>query len=740
MVKLREEFHRPEDHSIEPEVWFNHVAQTRTAEEITILQNAYQLSLISGEEVPTFSGISAVQYGLAIADILDNLHMDIESLAAAVIYPSLQYTELTLEDVSEHLGGHIAKLVGGVSKMDAIRTLYSNSSQRTHTPTQLDNIRKMLLSMVEDVRVVLIKLAERTVLMRSITLLGKTQQQLIARETQDIFAPLANRLGIAQIKWELEDFAFRYLESDTYKKIAKSVAQKRGDREKYIQLIITTLEDYLKKSGVHHFEITGRAKHIYSIYKKMQRKNVPFDQIYDVTAVRILVSTIEECYAALGIAHSLWEPIPVEFDDYITNPKSNGYRSLHTAVVGPENHNVEIQIRTDQMHEEAELGVAAHWIYKEGDSKRSSYDKKIAWLRQIIDWQKEVAHGDDQLEATTQQVFEDRIYVFTPTGQIIDLPQGATPLDFGYAIHTEVGHRCRGAKANDKIVPLTYQLKMGDRVEILTAKEASPSRDWMNPNLGYLKSSRAKARIHHWFTKQDHDKNAHSGRELLEKELKKLHLQKFDINKLATRFNYKTVDDLYAGLGAGIIKLGQIVGHIESHIRQEKDQKEELQLPKITPRKIETNPEAIDIQGVGNLLHHIANCCKPLPGEAIIGFITQGRGVSIHRQDCNNILESHDAQKERLIEVSWGKEQGTYPVDIFIYAYDRPNLVRDITTVLSNEKVNLVALLTSTNKKEHTATITLTVEIAELAGLSMLLDHIHQLPNMITVERHKTGA
>lgn len=741
MVKLREEFHKHTDNSIDPEIWFKHVADNRNAQQVQELKQAYEFAEVSGHETPTLTGIPCSQFGLSMADILDNLHMDVDSMIAAMIYPTYVYGELTEEDITEHLGKKIAKLVTGIKQMDAIRSLYDEAHQQHHSQTQIDNIRKMLLAMAQDVRVVLIKLAERTVLMRTSGLLSDLQKQKLAKETQDLYAPLANRLGIAQIKWELEDFAFRYLQPEIYKKIAKSVALKRVEREEYIKTVMDTLQSYISAEGITDFEVTGRAKHIYSIYRKMQRKNVDFSQIYDASAVRVLVPTIADCYTVLGIAHSVWEPIAEEFDDYINNPKPNGYRSLHTAVIGPGDCNVEIQIRTNDMHHESELGVAAHWIYKEGGGKRSAYDQKIAWLRQIIDWQKEVTHVEKEgIEENPQ--FEDRVYVFTPTGEIIDLPIGATPLDFAYNIHTEIGHRCRGAKINGSIVPLTYRLQMGDRIEILTAKEANPSRDWMNPNLGYLKSSRAKAKIHHWFKIKNHDKNMHLGHEMLDRELKKLHVHQYDLAAVMARFNHTSEEEFFAALGAGGLRIGQILTVVENQLREkEKHEKAETQpefiAPLSTPSKKHLSSSAINIHGIGNLLYNIATCCKPIPGDAIIGFITHGRGVSIHRQDCSNILLANHEQKQRLIEVNWGEKVGSYPVDIYVHAYDRHGLVRDITTLLANEKINIVALNTTTNKKENTATIVFTVETPDLSGLSRIMDRISQLPNIIKVERQQ---
>lgn len=737
MVKLREEFHSNTDDSIDPEIWFKHVADNRPAQQVQALRQAYEFAEVSGHEIPTLTGISCTQFGLAMADILDNLKMDVESMIAAMIYPTYVHAELLEEDISEHLGSKIAKLVAGIKQMDAIRALYDEAHQQHHSQTQIDNIRKMLLAMAQDVRVVLIKLAERTILMRSSNLLSDVQKQKIAKETQDLYAPLANRLGIAQIKWELEDFAFRFLQPDTYKKIAKAVALKRMEREQYIKTVMETIRNYITAEGITNFEVTGRAKHIYSIYRKMQRKNVDFSQIYDASAVRVLVPTIEDCYTVLGIVHSVWQPIPEEFDDYINNPKPNGYQSLHTAVIGPGNCNVEIQIRTNKMHQESELGVAAHWIYKEGGgTKRSAYDQKIAWLRQIIDWQKEVTQVEpDGLQENPQ--IEDRVYVFTPTGEIIDLPLGATPLDFAYNIHTEIGHRCRGAKVNGNIVPLTYQLQMGDRIEILTAKEANPSRDWMNPNLGYLKSSRAKAKIHHWFKIKNHDKNLLLGKEMLDRELKKLHIIHYDLTATMERFNHTSEDEFFAALGAGGLRVGQILTVIENQLREKTAVVPEIPAHVSSHPKKRLSSSAINIHGIGNLLYNIATCCKPIPGDPIIGFITHGRGVSIHRQDCSNMLLANHEQKQRLIEVNWGEKVGTYPVDIFVHAYDRHGLVRDITTLLANEKINILALTTSTNKKESTANIVFTVETLDLSGLSRIMDRINQLPNIIKVERQQ---
>jgi GTP pyrophosphokinase len=648
MVKLRREFYQSDDLTINPEHWLTHVATKHNETDMQLLRQAYELGHLACDNKTIFTGISYLQHSLAIADILENIHLDIETIAAGLLFPAIEYGCLTIEVVEEKLGPRIAKLIVSVKKMDAIHVFYSQSLRRGQPPTQMDNIRKMLLAMAEDVRVVLIKLAERTVIMRELRHLEQTVQVSIAKEIQDIYAPLANRLGIAQIKWELEDLAFRYLQPDIYKSITRDLAMKKSERDAYINTVSLILKEALLKVDIKDFQISGRAKHIYSIHRKMQRKGATFSQIFDVSAIRILVSSLEHCYAVLGVVHSLWQPIPEEFDDYIAQPKANGYRSLHTAVIGPGNHNLEVQIRTTKMHEESELGVAAHWIYKENTRKKSSYDQKISWLRRLLDWQSEVIH--------TQQIFDDRVYVFTPEGDIIDLPQNATPLDFAYYIHTQLGHRCRGAKVNDKIVPLTYILKTGDRIDILTSKYPNPSRDWMSPNLGYLNTTRARAKVHYWFKQLDYDKNRVLGLELLQRELKRHHLKMADLEQLTEKYDQKSTDDILAAIGAGDIRLGQVINALEA-LRQPKI--ESVVTPEITPAKTTVTDklqQGIHILGVPNLLTRIAICCTPVPSDQIIGYITRGRGISIHRQDCPNIKAANERQKNRLIEVTWSNK------------------------------------------------------------------------------------
>lgn len=619
---------------------------------------------------------SHLEKGLGLAKILFELGLDQEGLIAGIVYPAYEAKEVHLDTITERFGDAVGVLVRDVAQMGALGKLQQLDNTKSH---QLENLRKMLLAMVADVRAVLIILAERLWLLR------QGVDENFAKETLNIYAPLANRLGIASLKWEMEDLCFRYSQPEIYKKIAKFLASRREEREVYITKMINILQAKLLEAGIKDFEVSGRVKHIYSIYKKMERKKSELSEIYDISAVRVLVPSIENCYAVLGIVHDAWERIPKEFDDYITHPKPNGYRSIHTAVIGPENKTVEVQIRTLDMHQESELGVAAHWRYKEGGAQKSSYEAKIAWLRQVMEWQKEIK---TEKEKPSLDLFADRVYVFTPTGDIIDLPQGATPLDFAYQVHSEVGHRCKGAKVDGSIVPLTYQLQTGERVEILTAKNPSPSRDWLSPYLGYLKTPRARAKVQHWFNALE--------QENLDQEIPK---------------EKPKVKEIFSN----IINIKK----------------------KINPNK-KTKKSDLHILGVGHLLTQIARCCKPLPGEDIVGYITQGKGVSIHRKNCRNILHISDDSKKRLIEVDWGNEAASiYPVDLYIEAYDRHGLVRDITNYFANEKINMLSILSNTDKNSHEAHIHVTVEISGLETLQRVLDKIKQIPNVLGAWREK---
>lgn len=720
--------------AINIEAWLNELAEKFAVKDLELVRQGAVLAQLAGADHAASNGQSCLQQGLVMAEILAELAMDSESLAAALLSSCVRYAGLSLEDVREQFNERIAKLISGVMNMDALRQLHDHIAKQSST---IDNLRKMLLAMVDDVRVVFIKLAERLCVLRNMVMLSDEAKRYEAKEVMDIYALLANRLGIGHIKWELEDLSFRYLNPESYKSISKSLNSRRDEREQYVQQFIDELKEIVQSLGINNLEVTGRAKHIYSIYKKMTRKKVGIEEIYDALAFRVLVPTVEDCYTVLAEVHSLWKPIAKEFDDYIAQPKSNGYRSIHTAVIGPEDKQFEIQIRTFQMHEESELGVAAHWLYKEGSKSKSNYDAKIAWLRQVMDWQREVTETSQQSEEIYSQIFNDHIYVFTPNNDIVELPQGATPLDFAYHIHSEIGHRCRGAKINGQIVPLTYQLTMGDKVEILTTKQGHPSRDWLNPHLGYLATARARAKVHNWFRKQDFDKNLEIGEEILEKELKRLAIKNINLEQLARELNYKCYDDLAAGLGRGDVHLSNVIHAIQqSHPPSNAAIESSNEI--IISAKAKTAPKSteITVEGVGNLLTHMAFCCKPIPGDSIIGYITIGQGVSIHRQDCPNILHNSLAHKERLIAVNWGeKTQEKYPVDLIVHAYDRPGLVRDITNVLANENISITGLNCVTNRKDNTAHVTFTIEIHNLNPLSKILAHLHQLPNVTEVKR-----
>ncbi|MBQ0731846.1 MAG: GTP diphosphokinase, partial [Oleispira antarctica] len=588
-------------------------------------------------------------------------------------------------------------------------------------------------------RVALIKLAERTAAIRAVKDAPESKRIKVAREVFNIYGPLAHRLGIGHLKWELEDVAFRYLEPLAYQKIATLLDEKRLARQDYIANVVKTITNELESSGIE-CEVNGRAKHIYSIWRKMKRKNIEFSQVYDVRAVRILVPTLRDCYAALGIIHSLWRHIPNEFDDYIANPKENGYQSLHTAVIGPGGKGMEVQIRTQEMHEDAELGVCAHWKYKGTDTiaKDQAYEQKIAWLRQVVEWHEEIGDLPELMTDLRSDINPDRIYIFTPDGHVVDLPPSATPIDFAYRVHTEIGHRTRGAKVNGRIVPLTYQLKTGEQVEILTAKEGRPSRDWMNQDSGYINTARARAKVAHWFKLQAKDTNQEEGRQLLMRELDRLDLVRQPLAGVAKAMNMKTTGDLFAGIGAGDIRLGQVVRYI---VRQADIKQPQQELPLVKPSIKTSKNDDITIQGVGHLLTQIATCCKPVPGDDISGYVTVGRGVSVHRQDCENLMHLEMMEPQRIIAVNWGgKVSQIYPVDVDISAYDRTGLLRDVSLVLADSGVNVVAVNTKSEQKDHLAHMQITVEIDSLSKLGRVLNKLNQLPNVLTVRRARNNG
>ncbi len=728
MVKVREADPLLPDGGIDGDAWVQRVSGDRSSEQDKLMRLAFDLASSVGTENTTPFGEPCFHQGMEMAEILDHLGADTPTLAAAMVYDQSRYAGLTPEKITEVLGEEVAKLVLGVKKLESV---HARSLSKT------ENLRRMLLAVVEDVRVVLIKLAEHTCEMRSAINVEETLRYAMAEDTFQIYAPLANRLGIGQLKWELEDLAFRFLEPAAYKRTAKLLDQKRADREEYIAEVIRMVQEALESQNIQP-NITGRAKHIYSICKKMQRKGVGYNEIYDVRAIRILVISVRECYAALGTVHSIWQPIPKEFDDYIANPKANGYRSLHTAVLGPMGKTLEVQIRTFDMHHQAELGVSAHWRYKEGVSQDVGYEEKLANLRQILKWQHELSANLETDDTLGAEVFQDRVYILTPKGKVIDLPQGATALDFAYHVHTELGNRCRGVKVNAKMVSLTCPLKSGDQVEILTAKSGGPSRDWLNPQLGYIKTARAKAKAHQWFKRQDRDQNIADGREILEREFKRLSIHHLSFDALTHQLKLNRTDDLFASIGGGEIRLAQVLNAIQVL---------DPSLLKKTPKNYypETKahkPQRVDIRvaGVGNLLCQMAKCCSPVPGDEIIGYITIGRGVSVHKKDCVNILQSTEKNQNRLIQVEWGNDTDhQYAVNMTIRAYDRQGLLRDITSILASEHINVISALTLTNKHDHSADFKFTIQVSGIEMLGKVFQKIQQLPNVIEVRRVAGG-
>jgi GTP pyrophosphokinase len=738
MVQVRKQVYVDASGGVDLEQWLDHLPLQLTSGDRARVISAYRIARQAMHVPAQDAGCWAREAdcfsaALDIGMILAELHVDPECLIAGILYRAVRESRISLEDVERAFGADEAGLISGVLRMAAIGDIGSQSEAPVlgQAHGQKDNIRKMLIAMVDDVRVALIKLAERTCAIRAVKD-DDVRRQPVAQEVFEVYAPLAHRLGIGHLKWELEDLSFRYIYADAYRKIARLLDGKRLERDQFIARVSDELGRVLGGAGLQ-VEISGRAKHIYSIWRKMQRKGIGFSQVYDIRAVRILVPEIRDCYATLGLVHGLWRNIPNEFDDYIANPKENGYRSLHTAVIGPEGKILEVQIRTHQMHEEAELGVCAHWRYKGSDSESglaSTYEEKIAWLRQVLDWHEETGDTGEVAEQFSFNVAQDRVYVFTPRGDVVNLGQGATPLDFAYHVHTEVGHRCRGAKVNGSIVPLTYQLNTGDRVEVLTSKEGTPRRDWLQPGLGYLRTSRARAKVQHWFKIQARDENISAGRQLLEREFKRLALTSVDYQRVAKKVQYNSVEDMYAAVGSGDLSSAQVLNAAQGLVESRPEPQLKLARPGSRYRG------QVQVRGVGNLLTQLAGCCRPLPGDAVTGFITQGRGVSIHRADCARLLKLQESAPDRIIEVEWGAvPTANYEVDVAIEAYDRQGLLRDITGLFANARINVLSINTQTNRKRHTATMRLRVEVPNLGALSKLLERINRLKNVISAVR-----
>jgi len=721
--------------------WFSALPQGAESRDIDRLVGAAallrELSSAQGVATSDWVGRSApVAVGLEVAQILAELGLGTDALMAGMLYRSVREQRLEMTDLKRRTGPKVASLVEGALRMAAVSELTAIRDEPVlgQAAAPNVNVRRMLVAMVDDVRIALIKLAERTVAMRGLKKASTTQRQRIAGEVFSVYAPLAHRLGIGHLKWELEDLSFRYTHEEPYHRIAKLLDGRRADRDRFIDRVKADLTKVLAGASID-FELAGRAKHIYSIWRKMQRKGIGFSQVHDIRALRILVQDVADCYQTLGIVHGMWRNIPNEFDDYIANPKENGYRSLHTAVIGPEGKILEIQIRTRRMHEEAELGVCAHWRYKGSDKQDSSgaiYEAKLTWLRQVLEWHE--AGGDDA-ELAEQFSFEsaqDRVYVFTPKGDVVSLIYGATPLDFAYHVHTEVGHRCRGAKVNGVLVPLTTILETGQRVEILTASEPAPRRDWLRQGAGYLKTTRAKARVQQWFRSLTRDENIAAGRAMVERECARLSLTSLDYKEIAKQLGLKAVEEMFMGVGSGELSAKQILRVAQTVTRGDQNEKPFWVVRPSKPAR----QDAVRVDGVGNMLTQFARCCMPVPGDPIEGYITKSRGITVHRSDCARLLTLSGDNSQRIISVSWGAgEADRFPVKIGLTAYDRQGLLADVSSVMARERVNVTAINTLSNPAENTADMKVTAEVSSIDTLLSVLEKLSQLDNVIAVKR-----
>jgi len=676
---------------------------------------------------PTQARTDAVE----LAAVLHHLQADDQTLLAGLLVPLLEAGEVDETWARERCGETALTLARELGRVGGSGLPPGWNPGEHLKPEQAEGLRKLLLALATDVRLVLIRIALQLVRLRGMKEASAAAQNLAALETQEIYAPLASRLGIWQLKWELEDLAFRYRRPDDYRRIAGWLRVKRVERERYIEDVKRLLDAELRKVGIEA-EISGRPKHIYSIWRKMQRKGLAFEQVMDVLAVRVILGSVRECYAALGMVHGLWPYIPGEFDDYIATPKENDYRSLHTAVIGPGKLPLEVQIRTREMHEHAELGVAAHWQYKEGTRAAADFQQKIIWLRQLLEPGQREGAESDLLDGLKAELFEDRVYALSPRGEVIDLPKDATPLDFAYHVHTGLGHRCRGARVNGRMVPLDHRLQSGDTVEIITGKHPSPSRDWLVPQLGYLASARNRAKVRSWFRKQDQTENREHGRQMFEREIERLSVRTLPLPEILDELKLANADALYQGLGEGEITVAQVAGAVHRRLQAREPPK-----PRPVPTRPATEPGGMVVDGVGDLLSTIARCCRPVPPEDIAGYITLGRGVSIHRADCPNLLRMKASQPQRVLAVDWGKAspERTFPAAITVTAYDRRGLVRDISSVLADERISIEAMNTVTDSSENMAHIDLTVTVHGLDELSRLLSRIGGLPNVLSARR-----
>ncbi len=702
-------------------------------EKLDFVQRAYEFASRAHEGQIRLSGGPYIEHPLQTAMILADLELDASALAAALLHDVTENCDIPGSEIEAEFGPEVAKLVEATTKLGKLSRQASEEATTTDKD-QAENLRKLLVAMAEDLRVVFIKLADRLHNMKTLYALPPEKQQSISRETLEIYAPLAHRLGIWELKWQLEDECFHYLEPESYKKIKEDVEEKRDEREAHIAEVTDRLSRELASAGIGA-EVTGRPKHFYSIHQKMKRYATigkDFDDIYDLLALRVLVESIRDCYSALGIVHTLWHPIREQFDDYIANPKPNGYQSLHTTVMLTGTRTLEIQIRTKQMHWESERGKAVvHWMYKEKDKRDTGFEDRVSWLRQLIEWHRELSGAEEFLESVRTDVFSDQVFVYTPKGEIKDLRAGATPLDFAYQVHTDIGHRCIGAKVNGRLVPLNYQLRNGDVVQIMTGKgDRGPSRDWLNPNLGYVQTSHAKEKIRQWFKKRERTENVERGQELLEKLMRQLGIKFSEREHLAELFKYENLEEFYNAIGFGGITSHQIATKLAA-VEEEKPELEEVEAP------LKRVTSTVKVLGAGDMLTQLARCCNPVPGDAIIGYITRSRGVTVHRQDCANVL--NEEEKERMVAVEWGEANVLYPVKVRVDAWDRVGLMRDITTMVAEEKVNIVAA-SLVNGEDQTISVFLTLEIGDLAQLSRLLAKVEGIRSVTGAARVAEGV
>ncbi len=722
-----------------------------------LIIRAYKTGATAHENQKRVSGEPYFSHCIAVAKILAEMLVPPTIVAAGLLHDTVEDTQITSDDIRRDFGDDISKLVDAVTKLtslprvsrgdklmdddqfDGDRKLTKNEHPRMREAKlslASETLRKTFLAMADDPQVVLIKLADRLHNMSTLRHLPVHKQIRIAQETMDIFAPLASRLGIWQMKWELEDEAFRYLQPDTYREIDDKLSARRSERDEQLTEIKKHLISVLAQAGMKEVEITGRPKHIYSIYRKITRKGVPFEMVHDVRGVRLIVPESGDCYAALGEIHANWRPIPGSFDDYIAAPKENFYRSLHTAVIYDDGKTLEIQIRTSEMHQNAEYGIAAHWRYKGGRSSDKDFERRIEYLRSLMEWRQDVDDAQEFVDSMKSDVFGDRVYVFTPNGDIIDLPTGATPIDFAYNVHTEVGHRCRGAKIGGKLVPLDTVLKTGDQVEILTSKRGGPSRDWLNPHLGMIKSQRSRAKIRRWFKQQDRDQNIKNGRDIIEREMHQLGLSDVNLEQLARSLNFKNIVDLSEALGCGDISHMRITNAL---ISSDEIKQDDFDLIGSVEKGVDISSDTTDgvkVLGLKGLLTRTARCCNPAPGDDIIGYITRGRGATVHRRDCPNVLSIKD--KERLVQVSWGVAENVFRVPIRVQAYDRDGLMRDISTVISEESAGIRSVRVDVNR-ENMAVFSLILEVRNVGHLSRVLSRVEHLTNVVDAHRMRSG-